>query len=135
MIKNLRQSTGYRFSRMKGRANVQILPPTRPRIISLANQKGGTAKTTSAINLAGSLVLRQKKVLVIDLDPQANGSIALDIIISSDALGTRLLLQDDQYSIADCAYSKGSHLDVIPSHRTLIDIQQQLLLNQPEECG
>jgi chromosome partitioning protein len=104
-------------------------PPTRPRIVALCNQKGGTAKTTSTINLAGSLVLREKKVLVIDLDAQANASIALDVIISSEAFGTRLLLQDDRYSIADCAYAKGTHLDVIPSHRTLIDIHQQLLLD------
>ncbi len=104
-------------------------PPTRPRIISLSNQKGGTAKSTSTINLAGSLVLRQKKVLVIDLDAQANASVALDIIIAPEAFGTRLLLQDDRYSIADCVYAKGSHLDVIPSHRTLVDIQQQLLLD------
>jgi chromosome partitioning protein len=104
-------------------------PPTRPRIVALCNQKGGTAKTTSTINLAGSLVLREKKVLVIDLDAQANASIALDVIISSEAFGTRLLLQDDRYSIADCAYAKGTHLDVIPSHLTLIDIHQQLLLD------
>lgn len=104
-------------------------PPTRPRIVAVANQKGGTSKTTSTINLAGALVLRQKKVLVIDLDPQANASVALDIIISPEALGTKLLLQDDRYTIANCAYSKGTHFDVVPSHRTLIDIQQQLLLD------
>ena len=104
-------------------------PPTRPRIVAAASQKGGTSKTTSTISLAGSLVLREKKVLVIDLDPQANASVGLDIIISPEALGTRLLLQDDRYSIADCVYAKGTHLDVIPSHRTLIDIQQQLLLD------
>ena len=97
------------------------------KIIALANQKGGVGKTTTTINLAASLATLEKRVLVIDADPQANASSGLGIDI-----------RNIECSIYECLINnatpeQGIHktcvegLDIIPSHIDLVGAEIEML--------
>ena len=70
--------------------------PPACRIITIANQKGGVGKTTTAVNLAASMALHGLRVLVVDLDPQGNASTALDVDHHSGVLSIYNVLVDGQ---------------------------------------
>jgi chromosome partitioning protein len=71
------------------------MPHRSPRIIAVTNQKGGVGKTTTAINLGAALARMNKRVLIVDLDPQGNASTGLGIVPSSRMFTTYDLLIDE----------------------------------------
>lgn len=73
---------------------VEVRRPAQPRILTVANQKGGVGKTTSAVNVAAALAQSGLRVLVIDIDPQGNASTALGVPHHRDVPGTYEVLVD-----------------------------------------
>lgn len=98
------------------------------RIIGFFNQKGGTAKTTSTLNVAAALAERGKSVLTFDLDPQASLSMATGIDVSAIDLSVYDLLLDEAVGIADVALPTSiPGVDIIPSHPDLAAAELELL--------
>ncbi len=92
-------------------------------VISIVNKKGGTGKTTSTINIGKALSLKGKKILLIDLDPQANLSYSFGISTEGCILGEVLLekkiIESDIYSI--------NGIEIIPSTNELIDYEFEFI--------
>lgn len=94
--------------------------PESPRLITIANQKGGVGKTTSSVNLAASLALHGLKVLVIDLDPQGNASTALGVEHRAGTLSSYELLIGE--ATAEEAMQKSPGLDNLYCIPATIDL-------------
>jgi chromosome partitioning protein len=103
------------------------------KIIAIANQKGGVGKTTTTINLAASLGVLEKKILLIDADPQANASSGLGINVEEVKHGTYQVLEHT-ISAKDAVLKTASpNLDIIPAHIDLVAIEIELIDKQERE--
>ena len=103
------------------------------KIIAIANQKGGVGKTTTAVNLSAALGILEKKILLIDADPQANATSGLGVEINAIKYGTYQLLEHTVKISDTIIKTKSPNVDLIPSHIDLVASEIELVDKEARE--
>ncbi len=96
-----------------------------PTVLAIANQKGGVGKTTTAINLSAALAAMERRILLVDCDPQGNASRGLGVEVEPPQLYQVLT---GEASMADAVRPSGfPHLEIVPAARDLVGIEVEFV--------
>src|SRR5215207_49156 len=102
-------------------------PSRRPRVLALANQKGGVGKTTTAINLGTALAAIGEKVLILDLDPQGNASTGVGIAENARSVTSFDVLAGKSTIAKAATQTLVPNLSLVPANADLVGLESEMM--------